>query len=79
MGLRTGKEIAECDFKPAFVDPKDGLQVYTTRPLRRYVPILDLIEFKDIVARDFFLTNKGRLPLSVRKLVLMRPPLDFSE
>jgi hypothetical protein len=79
MGLREGKEIADCTFKPAYVDPKDGLQVYTTRPLHRYRPILDVIEFKDVVARDFYLTNKDKLPLAVRKLVLLRPPLDFSE
>jgi len=79
MGLREGKEVADCIFKPAYIDPRDGLQVYTTRALPRYRPILDLIEFKDIVARDFYLTNKAKLPLNVRKLVLMRPPLDFSQ
>jgi hypothetical protein len=79
MGLRQGKDIADCIFKSAYVDPRDGLQVYTSRPVPRYRPILDLIEFKDVVARDFYLTNKGRLPLAVRKLVLMRPPLDFSQ
>jgi hypothetical protein len=41
MGLREGKEIEECSFKPAYIDPKDGLQVHTTRPLHRYQPILD--------------------------------------
>ena len=78
LGLRAGKIIDDCVFKAAYIDPKDGLQVYTSRPLARYRPIFDLIEFKDVLARDFYLTNKARLPLSVRKLVLLRPPCDFS-
>jgi hypothetical protein len=78
LGLRAGKNIGDCTFKLAYIDPKDGLQVYTARPLSRYRPIYDLIEFKDVLARDFYLTNKGRLPLHVRKLVLTRPACDFS-
>jgi hypothetical protein len=78
LGLRAGKSIDECAFKAAYIDPKDGLQVYTARPLARYRPIFDLIEFKDVLARDFYLTNKARLPMPIRKLVLLRPACDFS-
>jgi hypothetical protein len=77
LDLRKGKHIDICKFKPAFIDPKDGLQVYTERPLSRYRPIFDLIQFKDVMARDFYLTNANKLPSHVRALVSLQPSFTF--
>ena len=77
LDLRKGKHIDECKFKPAFVDPKDGLQVYSLKPLRRYAPIFDLVEFRDIIARDFYLTNANKLPATARSVVSQQPNFSF--
>jgi transposase InsO family protein len=69
MDLRKGKHVDECRFKPAWIDPKDGLQVYTAKPMRRYQPIYDLAEFRDVMSRDFYLTNANKLPARVRAVV----------
>ena len=72
---RKGKNIAICKFRPAFLDPKDGLQVYTNKPLPRYVPILDIVSFSDILVRSFHLTNKKLVPLAARRSVASMPGL----
>ena len=51
------------------MDPKDGKQVYTARPLVRYVPIFDFVEFAEVIERDFYLTNKGLLPDAVQRTI----------
>ena len=79
MDLRKGKHIDVCKFKPAYTDPKDGLQVYTDRPAARYRPIYDIIQFKDVMARDFHLTNAAKLPAHVRALVSLQPSFVFPE
>jgi len=67
--FRDGKTLARCTWLPAYIDPKDGMQVYTNRPMGRYLPILDLLDFADVISRDFFLTNKGLLPQEVARAV----------
>jgi hypothetical protein len=78
MDLRRGKHIDVCKFKPAYIDPRDGFQVYTDRPAVRYRPILDIIEFQDVMARDFYPTNAGKLPSHVRALVSQQPAFVFN-
>ena len=70
---RLGKPLAKCRWAPAFFDPRDGQQVYTSKPLRRYEPIFDIVSFEKIVRRDFYLTNAGVLPQGVRRAVESRP------
>jgi hypothetical protein len=77
INLRKGKHIDDCKFKPAYIDTKDGLQVYTERPLGRYREIFDIIPFQDVMARDFYLTNAGKLPAHVRALVSMQPTFIY--
>ena len=60
--LRTGKTLPLCRFYPVYFDPKDNKQVYTKKPVRRYNPVFDIIEFSDVMERDFHLTNRSRLP-----------------
>jgi hypothetical protein len=60
--LRTGKTLPLCRFYPVYLDPKDNKQVYTKKPVRRYNPVFDIIEFSDVMERDFHLTNRSRLP-----------------
>ena len=43
--LRKGKQLENCKFRPAYVDPKDHKAVYTDRPLLRYQPTFDHVEF----------------------------------
>ena len=62
IDLVRGKSVSVSKFRPAFVDPRDGKQVFTQRPLARYAPVFDIIEFSEVLARDFYLTNQDRLP-----------------
>ena len=69
LSFREGRPLAKCRWAPAYVDPKDGLQVFTARPSRRYEPIFDVIEFGQIVRRDFYLRNASILPQEIRRAV----------
>ena len=69
LDFLKSKEISTCKFRPAYVDPKDGKQVFTHSALGRYKPVLDIIEFSDVVMRDFFITNNGKLPDSVVRAI----------
>ena len=69
LQLLRGKALRTCKFRPAFVDPRDGKQVFTSRPLVRYAPVLDIIEFADVMERDFYLTNSGLLPDAVIRTI----------
>ena len=76
LGFRSGRALPTCTFKRAYLDPKDGLQVYTNKPLTRYEPILDFIEFKDVLTRNFYLTKRGRLPPEACRSVAGLPTPD---
>ena len=62
LDVVKGKAINACKFRPAFVDPRDGKQVFTHKPLARYAPVFDIIEFSEVLVRDFYITNQDRLP-----------------
>ena len=79
MDQRKGKSLDKCKFKRAWVDPRDGLQVYTSRPIARYRPIYDIVDFKNILERDFYLNNKEMLPSHVRAVVAEQPAYEFVE
>jgi len=73
--LSKGKDASLCQFRHAHVDPKDGKQVYTNKPVRRYNPVYDHVLFAEIVERDFYLTNRERLPDHVaRAAQTLTPP-----
>ena len=62
LDVIKGKALSASKFRPAFVDPRDGKQVFTQKPLSRYAPVFDIIEFSEVLVRDFYLTNQDRLP-----------------
>ena len=48
-------------YKPAYVHPKDGKQVFTNRPLPRYQAVSSIIS-KDRIRRKIQLTKSGHIP-----------------
>ena len=73
LGLESGKALATCKFRPAYIDPGDGKQVFTKRPVRRLEPSFDIIEFADIIERDFYLTNREKLPDAIVRAIQALP------
>ena len=58
---RRGRVLKECEFRPAYLDPRDGNMIFIDRPLARYEPILDVVAAEDILQAGFYLTNRGKL------------------
>jgi transposase InsO family protein len=63
-------------YKPAFIDPKDGKQVFTDRPLPRYQAVSAVISKDRILQTNIPLTKSGHIPKSVLERLPDNAALD---
>ena len=60
-GLK-GAALEKCAYQPSYVDPRDGKMVFTSKPLKRYEAIYDIVRYEDVILSGFYLTNKNLIP-----------------
>ena len=53
-------------YKPVFIDPKDGKEVFTDKPLRRYEAWISPIERSRLIFSGFSLNRDSSLPSKIR-------------
>ena len=66
---RPESDVKEWTFQPAYRDVKDDALVYTSKPTARLrkTPQRDIVWIRDVVTRNFFLTNKKKIPMMALK------------
>lgn len=67
--LRDPKQVTEATWVPRYVDVKDGKEVFTERPRVKHHKVLVYVAASRILAHNFYLTNKGRIPPPVLRVI----------
>jgi transposase InsO family protein len=54
---------------PRYIDPTDEGEIFTERPARRMLPVIDWVKSRDVMAHSFYLTNAPhhRIPAPVAR------------
>ena len=65
-------------YKPVYVDPTDGNEVFTHRPLPRYQALSTIITADRVLLAGFTLTKRGSLPKATLRALAQHKHVDFT-
>ncbi|MEM1007407.1 MAG: RNase H-like domain-containing protein [Myxococcota bacterium] len=64
-------------YAKAWVDPKDGQQVFTNSPKAAYEPYTAIVDRSSVITSGFTLTAAGRLPINVLRRIAAHPGIKI--
>ena len=56
------KDLSKREYKPSWIDPEDGLEVYTHKPPPNPIQMVEDVQFDNRITGTFIMAKNGRLP-----------------
>ncbi len=70
----SGAELQTRTFRPVYIDPKDGKEIFTLNPRPSFEAFESFVKIETVVARDFSLTKQHKIPAKIFKSLPTLPP-----